>query len=45
MYGSEFDGKEQRDRYKLFAMKLYFDKSIKKLRHHTVNDINIINYI
>ena len=36
MYGKEFDSKEQRDQYKLFAMKLYFDKSIKKLRHHTV---------
>ena len=45
MYGREFDGREQRDQYKLFAMKLYFDKSIKKLRHHTVmgRDRNVLN--
>lgn len=45
MYGKEFDSKEQRDQYKLFAMKLYFDKSIKKLRHHTVmgRDRNVLN--
>ena len=45
MYGREFDSKEQRDQYKLFAMKLYFDKSIKKLRHHTVmgRDRTVLN--
>ena len=36
MYGQPFENEEQRKQYKLFAMKLYFDKSIGKLYTHTV---------
>ena len=36
MYGQPFENEEQRRQYKLFAMKLYFDKSIGKLYTHTV---------
>lgn len=36
MYGRPFEDEGQRNQYKLFAMKLYFDKSIGKLYTHTV---------
>jgi len=40
MYGKKFDNAEQRTKYKAFAMRLYFDKSIGTLWNHITQQAN-----